>query len=717
MNFLLVNFIIALWVTAITTSGIGIFVYWKNPGEKLNRIFAYYSWSISWWSFCQIWLIACDEKITSLIWTRIEQVGVFFIPTFFVHFVVIFLKLKNRGLLLRVCYGFSIFFAMLCPTRYMMADAVPKFYVKHFAIPGAAYPFAVLFFAIIICYGLYELFKEYLRSTGSRKNQLKYLVWSSLIGYIGGGANFALVFGINIPILNPFGTYALPIYVAVTTYAVIRYRLMDINVAITRAAIFTFVYALVLGIPFGLVAVGRYWLMDIFGEQWFWVPMFILLGLATIGPYFYLYLKGRAENVMLKDQRRYQGALRELSKSMSRIRNLNELINEIVLSIVDTVKVKFTAIYLKNDEYKTYKLKQVYPKANKIHFQEIISRDHSLIKFLCEQKRPVLSEEIGHLQKFNSDADLLIPCFIEDELLAFLVLGSKPKNEIYTNDDLLIFETLSYSTALAIENCFFWKEIHDKQRSERIKEMDIFSYSLAHEIDNPMQVILGNMEMFREDFGGDKSIDPARVNEIRKGIEHVHEAAERVSNMVKAIEDFGKISTGELAPVKIIDVIEGFSQLYLPQFKAHGVRFVKELSSEINLICVLGEKPELMQILVILANNAIHAMQDLKDKRITLKTDSSNQDLIKVSMKDNGYGIKKEILPILFAPFTTTKASTEGTGMGLYNAKKIIQRHKGKIWAESEGEGKGASFFIELPIAKGVKEEDIKKRVRGKSAF
>ncbi len=187
--------------------------------------------------------------------------------------------------------------------------------------------------------------------------------------------------------------------------------------------------------------------------------------------------------------------------------------------------------------------------------------------------------------------------------------------------------------------------------------------------------------------------------------------------MVKAIEDFGKISTGELGPVKIIDVIEGFSQLYLPQFKSHGVKFTKELSPEVNSVCVLGEKPELMQILVILANNAIHAMQDLKDKKITLKTDSSNHDLIRISMKDNGYGIKKEILPILFAPFTTTKASTEGTGMGLYNAKKIIQRHKGKIWAESEGEEKGASFFIELPIAKGVKEEDIKKRIRGKSAF
>ncbi|MCX7926974.1 MAG: HAMP domain-containing histidine kinase, partial [Candidatus Omnitrophica bacterium] len=74
----------------------------------------------------------------------------------------------------------------------------------------------------------------------------------------------------------------------------------------------------------------------------------------------------------------------------------------------------------------------------------------------------------------------------------------------------------------------------------------------------------------------------------------------------------------------------------------------------------------------------------------------------------NGCGIKSQMLSVIFAPFTTTKASTEGTGMGLYNAKKIIERHKGRIWAESEGVDKGATFIIELPVVKDIKEEDWK---------
>ncbi|MDD5513482.1 MAG: HAMP domain-containing sensor histidine kinase, partial [Candidatus Omnitrophica bacterium] len=90
---------------------------------------------------------------------------------------------------------------------------------------------------------------------------------------------------------------------------------------------------------------------------------------------------------------------------------------------------------------------------------------------------------------------------------------------------------------------------------------------------------------------------------------------------------------------------------------------------------------------------------------------------VRISFGDNGYGIKKEMLEIIFTPFTTTKASSEGTGMGLYNAKKIVERHKGKIWAESQGPGKGAVFVIELPIAKDVNPQDLEDQYKGKRVF
>jgi len=161
--------------------------------------------------------------------------------------------------------------------------------------------------------------------------------------------------------------------------------------------------------------------------------------------------------------------------------------------------------------------------------------------------------------------------------------------------------------------------------------------------------------------------------------------------------------------------VESFAKLYFPQFKNAGVTFAKELPAQ--TFYIRGEKPELMQVLVILANNSLHAMKYSPTKQITLRVEPSNQDAVRILFKDTGSGIKKDLLPVIFAPFTTTKASSEGTGMGLYNAQKIIIRHKGKLWAESEGENKGTTFFIELPVAGGITPEEFKNEDKGRRLF
>ncbi|MCM8792659.1 MAG: ATP-binding protein, partial [Candidatus Omnitrophica bacterium] len=86
----------------------------------------------------------------------------------------------------------------------------------------------------------------------------------------------------------------------------------------------------------------------------------------------------------------------------------------------------------------------------------------------------------------------------------------------------------------------------------------------------------------------------------------------------------------------------------------------QELSKDLPYI--RGSKQELMQVLVNLANNSLHALLQTKEKRITLRIETPNQDFIRMVFSDNGYGISKEKLSSIFAPFTTTKASTQGRG-------------------------------------------------------
>ena len=103
-------------------------------------------------------------------------------------------------------------------------------------------------------------------------------------------------------------------------------------------------------------------------------------------------------------------------------------------------------------------------------------------------------------------------------------------------------------------------------------------------------------------------------------------------------------------------------------------------------------------MLFIFADNASYALQnnDNRPKTVCLSA-KAEADKIIVEFADNGCGIPQHLLEDIFLDFVTTKGSSQNLGMGLSRARKIIKLHGGKIWAQSEGEGKGTYFRIELP--------------------
>jgi signal transduction histidine kinase len=630
--------------------------------------------------------------------------GAIFIPSSFLHFCVTLIDERKKYLNVVIFWYFvSLFFLVLDFFPIYIPDVRPRMIFPYWPTAGPAYtPFLAMFIGVTI-YSHILLFKHYRKLSGVKRNQIKYVFLGTAIGFIGGSTNYPLWYDINIlPIGNAFVT----IYVVTIAYSIIKYRLMDIKTAIIRAAIFTFVYILVLGIPFGLAEWYRPWLISIFDQNWFRLPMFVLLGLATLGPFIYLYLQRRAENALLKDQRRYQTALTELSERMTRIRDIDKLLEDIV-STITTVKVSFIAIYLKDEEYRSFKLKAHHPKDLKSSLQEMISIDDPIISLLSKEKRPLLSEEIGPLKNLGPNSGLILPCFIKEDLLCFIVLGTKPNNQIYTQDDIMVFEMLSYSTALAIENSIFWEEIQKRQREERIEEMDIYAYSLAHEIQNPMQIIRGTYYRLKENLEKPELTEEKKKS-LLNSLKFMFEATQRVIDMVEAIRSFGSKTSGELIPLEIKDIVDSFIILKTAEFKAEKVIVTKEIPSE--PIFILGVKNEIITIMINFMKNAIQAMELSKEKKIDIKVTTINSDFVRISFTDTGHGVPKEKINIIFAPLVTTKASSVGTGMGLYNAVKLAKYNKGKVWAESEGKGKGATFILEMPIAKDIKKEDLLKK-------
>jgi signal transduction histidine kinase len=703
-------------INGLTLTVLGFFVFFRNRKALPNITYGIFCFFISFWSYSYFFWQISKTSVSAFFWCQMLMLGAIFVPAAYFHFILTFIKQHQNKATIKyvyIAYCVAGIFSILDFTPLMIVDVRPRLKFPFWPTAGPLYIYFLIYFAIFATYGCFLLLREAKHATGIIRNQLFYIFIGSLIGYAGGATNFPLWYDIKI---YPVGNILSSIYVGLIGYAIVKFRLMDIKVVLTRAGIFILVYSLLLLAPFVVANYFQVDLFRLFGNNW-WVPILVIgMILSSLGPFTYQKLRKKAEDIILKDQRRYQRAVIDLAKALGRIRNLDELLRTIAVIVAAKVRVTCTAIYLKDEHYNSYHLKYHHPKKAKENFQECIPLDHPLVRLLNERKRPILSDEADHLDKIQLTNGMFIPCFVEDILLGFLVLGPKSNRLMYNENDTLIFEVLSNSTALAIENSQFWHEIEEHQRQVRIAEMDLFSYSVAHEIDNPMTTIKGHVDLIRKMLLR-LNLPPDVLKALLESLDFIAEGQDRTTTMIKALEDYGKPVPPDLLPLKLEDVVATFLKLFVLQIKHHGITLDQEIA--LNLPPIRGIKQELMQVLVNFSHNSIHALLGVPQgqKRVRLKIELLSPDWIRITFSDNGYGIDPEQMISIFAPFTTTKASTEGRGMGLFTVRRIIEKHHGRVWAESPGKGKGASLIVELPVAKDVTEEDFKKKDKGRRLF
>jgi signal transduction histidine kinase len=235
------------------------------------------------------------------------------------------------------------------------------------------------------------------------------------------------------------------------------------------------------------------------------------------------------------------------------------------------------------------------------------------------------------------------------------------------------------------------------EQVRRQRAMDHFSASLAHELQNPVFAVRGLAEMVRIKISEDlaENIPPLEMEYLKDRLGQIVSDTDRVLKIIKAIRDFSNKDSGGFILVSVDEVVEDFLVIAGPQFKYDAIDFKLESSGN---LWFFGSRIQIEEVLINLALNAIHAVKHSgKDSReIKLKIYSVGK-FVRFEMRDNGYGIKKNMLEKIFKDFVTTKVSDEGSGLGLSQVRKIVEFHSGRVWTRSSGPGQGAEFFIELP--------------------
>ena len=215
---------------------LGVLIFLKDT-KKENHVFSYWTFSISFWSFgYYMWQISTESDV-ALFWCRFLMVGAAFIPVTYTHFVVNFLKSFDKNkILIYFSYVLALFFlAIGFTTDWFVKGTGPKLFFNLWPEPGILYPLFLALFFGLLGYSWILMYLELKKSRSeSIKTQLKYLLFGTVPGYIGGSTNFPLWYGFPLP---PWGNIFVSLYVVSTAIALIKHHLFDIKTILTEVLV------------------------------------------------------------------------------------------------------------------------------------------------------------------------------------------------------------------------------------------------------------------------------------------------------------------------------------------------------------------------------------------------------------------------------------------------------------------------------------------------
>ncbi len=253
-------------------------------------------------------------------------------------------------------------------------------------------------------------------------------------------------------------------------------------------------------------------------------------------------------------------------------------------------------------------------------------------------------------------------------------------------------------------------------QAEKLASMGQLVSGIAHEINNPVQFIQGNMQILREAIRDilpvldaqeekDRSMKIARLpypffrEQVQVLLKDMADGAERIGNIVRDLKTFARRDEGRLdEKVDVNRVVEAATRLVHNKIK----RFRLEQDLSEDLPALKGSLVQLEQVVVNTLINAAEAVEDRPDACIRIATRLENSGRqIRLSISDNGPGMTDEVKDRLFDPFFTTKQRIGGTGLGMSITYGIIEEHGGSIEVDTRL-GQGTTFHYILPVARSA---------------
>ena len=338
---------------------------------------------------------------------------------------------------------------------------------------------------------------------------------------------------------------------------------------------------------------------------------------------------------------------------------------------------------------------------------------------------------------------LCYPVRQQGRTVAILYLENDLAAHVFTSQRIEVLNLLSGQAAVSIENAIVYETLEQRvaertaelqrtfdtlQRtqqqmveSEKMASLGELTAGVAHEINNPINFVAGNVQPLRRDVADVLQVldayadtvarqglqaefaeaealrEEVEIDYVREEMEQllqgVEEGARRTAEIVKGLRNFSRLDEDDLKKASVPEGIDSTLMLLRRKYEP-GIRIIRSYAEDVPEVeCLPGK---LNQVYMNLLSNAIQAIPGEGEIHIGVEVPLGT-DSVRIRIRDTGKGMEKDVMERIFEPFFTTKEVGVGTGLGLSISYGIIERHKGSIEVDSEP-GKGTTFTILLPI-------------------
>jgi len=228
--------------------------------------------------------------------------------------------------------------------------------------------------------------------------------------------------------------------------------------------------------------------------------------------------------------------------------------------------------------------------------------------------------------------------------------------------------------------------------SERLAAAGQTAAQLAHEVGTPLNLISGHVQLLLASPSHDPDAERKRLQTISTQIE-------RIERIVRQMLDRTRPEAAEMSPLDLNQLLRRIFDATAPTLDASSVRLTHALARD--LPSVVGDADRLQQVFINLVNNALDAMPDGGELKVTtrfMRDEGDGAGSVSVEFEDTGTGMSEDVRARIFDPLYTTKARGRGTGLGLVVVRQALAEHGGRIEVESEA-GAGSRFRLTFPAA------------------